>query len=86
MIWISRADFEAEGAGSSCTYYSAWRLLVDFHPEVTPVTPSPWQLTARDIGVIDMAFLNIIRRWALQEHLSIREIARQIHQFTALNR
>jgi transposase len=27
--------------------------------------------------VIDMAFLSIIRRWALREHLSIREIARR---------
>jgi transposase len=41
------------------------------------VTPSPWLLAAGDIGVIDMAFLSIIRRWALREHLSIREIARR---------
>jgi transcriptional regulator with XRE-family HTH domain len=44
---------------------------------VTHVTPSPWLLAAGDIGVIDMAFLSIIRRWALREHLSIREIARR---------
>ena len=34
--------------------------------------------------MIDMAFLSIIRRWALREHLSIREIARrtakQLHE------
>jgi hypothetical protein len=41
------------------------------------VTPSPWLLAAGDIGVIDMAFLSIIRRWALRERLSIREIARR---------
>jgi len=41
------------------------------------VTPSPWLLAAGDIGVIGMAFLSIIRRWALREHLSIREIARR---------
>ena len=27
--------------------------------------------------MIDMAFLSIIRRWALREHLSIRKIARR---------
>jgi transposase len=44
---------------------------------LTHVTPSPWLLAAGDIGVIGMAFLSIIRRWALREHLSIREIARR---------
>jgi len=34
-------------------------------------------LAAGDIGVIGMAFLSIIRHWALREHLSIREIARR---------
>ena len=41
------------------------------------MTPSLRLLAAGDFGVIDMAFLSIIRRWALREHLSIREIARR---------
>jgi len=28
-------------------------------------------------GVIDMAFLSVIRRWALRERISIREITRR---------
>jgi len=44
---------------------------------LTHVTPSPRLLAAGDNGVIDMAFLSIIRRWALREHLSIREIVRR---------
>jgi hypothetical protein len=39
---------------------------------VTHVTPSLWLLAAGDIGVIDMAFLSIIRRWALREHLGCK--------------
>ena len=31
---------------------------------------------AGDEGVIDMAFLSVIRRWALREEVPIREIAR----------
>ena len=32
---------------------------------------------AGDEGVIDMAFLSVIRRWALREEIPIREIARR---------
>lgn len=39
--------------------------------------PSPWLLAAGDCGMIGMAFLSIMRRWALRMHLSIREIARR---------
>jgi transposase len=41
------------------------------------MTPSRWLLAAGDYRVIDLAFLSIIRRWALRDHLSIREIARR---------
>ena len=41
------------------------------------MTPSPRLQAAGGNGVIDLAFLSIIRRWALREHLSIREIARR---------
>lgn len=36
---------------------------------------SPWLLAAGDFGAIEMTFLRIIRRRALRERLSIREIA-----------
>jgi AraC-like DNA-binding protein len=41
------------------------------------VTPSPWRLAARDFGAIDKALSRIIRRRALRDPLSIREIARR---------
>jgi transposase len=44
---------------------------------LTHVTPSSRLQAAGENGVIYMAFLSIVRRWALREHLSIREIARR---------
>ena len=41
------------------------------------MTRSPLLLAVGDIGVIDMALLSVIRRWALRGHLSIQEIARR---------
>jgi hypothetical protein len=41
------------------------------------VTLSPWLPITGEFVLIDMAFLSIIRRWALREHLSIREIERR---------
>ena len=37
----------------------------------------PWLFSAGVDGVIDVALLSIIRRWALRDRLSIREIARR---------
>jgi len=37
----------------------------------------PCQDLSGDIGVLDMGFLSVIRRWALKDKMPIREIARR---------
>jgi len=44
---------------------------------LTHVLNPPWLFSAGVNGVIDMALLSVIRRWALRDQLSIREIARR---------
>jgi len=46
-------------------------------PHMTHVLTLPWLFSAGVTGVIDMELLSVIRRWALRDQLSIREIARR---------
>jgi IS30 family transposase len=41
------------------------------------MNPNLLLFVAGVVGVIDVATLSVIRRWALREQLSIREIARR---------
>jgi len=52
----------------------AWRFASKVDPRENP---NLLHLVAGALGVIDVATLSVIRRWALRDQLSIREIARR---------
>jgi transcriptional regulator with XRE-family HTH domain len=49
----------------------------EFPLRIDPCATFPRPEPAGVNGVIDMGFLSVIRRWALRDHLPIREIARR---------
>lgn len=62
---------------------------VDYHLDLTPegrifplrIDPclnAPLSRIGGETGVLDMAFLSIIRRWHKREHVPIREISRRL--------
>ena len=49
----------------------------NFHLDLTHVLNRTLAVSAGSDGVIDMELLSVIRRWALRDRLSIREISRR---------